>query len=105
MSWHIPPDKFRGMGGLDLPALGIPGEAEYVKRYCDRTKRQAIDPSHWDFYLAYNLFRIAAICQGIAKRVLDGTAASQHAQEAASKTVPLADLGWRQVERILRRAA
>ena len=105
MSWHIPPDKFRGMGGLDLPALGIPGEAEYVKRYCDRTRRKAIDPSHWDFYLAYNLFRIAAICQGIAKRVLDGTAASQHAQEAASKTVPLADLGWRQVERILRRAA
>jgi len=105
MSWHIPPDKFRGMGGLDLPALGIPGEAEYVKKYCERTKRSAIDPSHWDFYLAYNLFRIAAICQGIAKRVLDGTAASQHALEAASKTVPLAGLGWQQVEKILRRAA
>jgi aminoglycoside phosphotransferase (APT) family kinase protein len=76
-----------------------------VKKYCERTKRSAIDPSHWDFYLAYNLFRIAAICQGIAKRVLDGTAASQHATRGASKTVPLADLGWRQVERILRRAA
>ena len=105
MSWHIPPDKFRGMGGLDLKALGIPGEAEYVAKYCERTKRRAIDASHWDFYLAYNLFRIAAICQGIAKRVLEGTAASQHAQEAASKTVPLADLGWQQVEKILRRAA
>jgi aminoglycoside phosphotransferase (APT) family kinase protein len=105
MGFHIPPDKFRGIAGLDLAQLGIPGEAEYVKQYCERTKRSAIDPSHWDFYLAYNLFRIAAICQGIAKRVLDGTAASQHATEAASKTVPLADLGWRQVERILRRAA
>jgi aminoglycoside phosphotransferase (APT) family kinase protein len=105
MGFHIPPDKFRGIAGLDLAQLGIPGEAEYVKKYCERTKRGAIDPSHWDFYLAYNLFRIAAICQGIAKRVLDGTAASQHATEAASKTVPLADLGWRQVERILRRAA
>jgi aminoglycoside phosphotransferase (APT) family kinase protein len=105
MSWHIPPDKFRGMGGLDLAQLGIPGEGEYVARYCKRTGRKAIDPSHWDFYLAYNLFRIAAICQGIAKRVLDGTAASQHAQEAASKTVPLAQLGWHQVEKILRRAA
>jgi len=105
MGFHIPPDKFRGIAGLDLAQLGIPGEAEYVKQYCVRTGRNAIDPSHWDFYLAYNLFRIAAICQGIAKRVLDGTAASQHATEAAGMTVPLADLGWRQVERILRRAA
>jgi aminoglycoside phosphotransferase (APT) family kinase protein len=105
MGFHIPPDKFRGIAGLDLAQLGIPGEAEYVKKYCERTRRTSIDPTHWDFYLAYNLFRIAAICQGIAKRVLDGTAASQHATEAASKTVPLADLGWRQVERILRRAA
>ncbi len=105
MGWHIPPDKFRGIAGLDLPQLGVPGEAEYVVKYCERTKRKAIDPSHWDFYLAYNLFRIAAICQGIAKRVLDGTAASAFAAEAASKTVPLAELGWQQVERILRRAA
>jgi aminoglycoside phosphotransferase (APT) family kinase protein len=105
MSWHIPPDKFRGMGGLPIEELGIPSEASYVKRYCERTRRAAIDPAVWDFYLAYNLFRIAAICQGIAKRVLDGTAASQHAQEAASKTVPLAQLGWQQVEKILRRAA
>ena len=105
MSWHIPPDKFRGMGGLNLKELGIPSEAEYVAKYLQRTNRKAINPSHWDSYLAYNLFRIAAICQGIAKRVLDGTAASQHAQEAASKTVPLANLGWQQVEKILRRAA
>jgi aminoglycoside phosphotransferase (APT) family kinase protein len=105
MSWHIPPDKFRGMAGLDLAQLGIPAEADYVRSYCKRTKREPIDPSHWDFYLAYNLFRIAAICQGIAKRVLDGTAASSFAQEAASKTVPLAELGWQQAEKILRRAA
>jgi aminoglycoside phosphotransferase (APT) family kinase protein len=105
MSWHIPPDKFRGMGGLPIEELGIPSEASYVQRYCERTRRAAIDPVVWDFYLAYNLFRIAAICQGIAKRVLDGTAASQHAQEAASKTVPLAQLGWQQAEKILRRAA
>jgi aminoglycoside phosphotransferase (APT) family kinase protein len=105
MGFHIPPDKFRGVAGLPIAELGIPSEAEYVKRYCERTGRPAIDPKVWDSYLAYNLFRIAAICQGIAKRVLDGTAASQHAQEAASKTVPLAQLGWQQVEKILRRAA
>jgi aminoglycoside phosphotransferase (APT) family kinase protein len=105
MGFHIPPDKFRGVAGLPLEELGIPSESEYVKSYCRRTGRAAIDAKVWDFYLAYNLFRIAAICQGIAKRVLDGTAASQHATEAASKTVPLADLGWQQAEKILRRAA
>src|SRR5688572_30375655 len=100
MSWHIPPDKFRGIAGLPIEELGIPGEGQYVQAYCKRTGRKSIDASHWDFYLAYNLFRIAAICQGIAKRVLDGTAASTFAQESASKTVPLAQLGWKVVEKI-----
>jgi aminoglycoside phosphotransferase (APT) family kinase protein len=105
MGFHIPPDKFRGVAGLPLEELGIPAEDAYLKSYLHRTRRAAVDRAIWDFYLAYNLFRIAAICQGIAKRVLDGTAASQHAQEAASKTVPLAELGWQQAEKILRRAA
>jgi aminoglycoside phosphotransferase (APT) family kinase protein len=105
MSWHIPPGQFRGIAGLDLPSLGIPSEAEYVSRYCERTGRKGIDPSHWDFYLAYNLFRIAAILQGIRKRVVDGTAASAHAQDAGSRARPMAELGWKQVEKILRRAA
>jgi aminoglycoside phosphotransferase (APT) family kinase protein len=104
MSWHIPPDKFRGMGGLDLAQLGIPGEGEYVARYCKRTGRKAIDPSHWDFYLAYNLFRIAAILQGIAKRVVDGTAASEHARDAGSRAPLMAELGWKQAEKILARS-
>ncbi|HSA90613.1 MAG TPA: phosphotransferase family protein [Burkholderiales bacterium] len=104
MSWHIPPGQFRGIAGLDLPSLGIPGEAEYVAKYCERTK-QKIDPSHWDFYLAYNLFRIAAILQGILKRVVDGTAASVHARDAGMRAKPMAQLGWQQVEKILRRAA
>jgi len=105
MSWHIPPGQFRGIGGLDLAALGIPTEAEYVRMYCRRTGRAGIEASHWDFYMAYNLFRIAAILQGIAKRVVDGTAASAHARDAGSRARPMAELGWQQVEKILRRAA
>jgi aminoglycoside phosphotransferase (APT) family kinase protein len=105
MSWHIPPGQFRGIAGLDLVSLGIPTESEYVRRYCERTNRKSIDPSHWDFYLAYNLFRIAAILQGILKRVVDGTAASAHARDAGSRARPMAELGWQQVEKILRRAA
>ncbi|HEY5896857.1 MAG TPA: phosphotransferase family protein [Burkholderiales bacterium] len=105
MSWHIPPGQFRGIAGLDFASLGIPTEMEYVRSYCARTGRGAIDPSHWDFYLAYNLFRIAAILQGIMKRVVDGTAASAHARDAGSRAKPMAELGWQQVEKILRRAA
>jgi len=105
MSWRIPPGQFRGIGGLDLAALGIPSEAEYIGMYCRRTGRNGIEQSHWDFYMAYNLFRIAAILQGIAKRVVDGTAASAHARDAGSRARPMAELGWRQVEKILRRAA
>jgi aminoglycoside phosphotransferase (APT) family kinase protein len=105
MSWHIPPGQFRGIAGLDLVSLGIPSEAQYVARYCERTGRRSIDPSHWDFYIAYNLFRIAAILQGILKRVVDGTAASTHARDAGMRARPMAELGWRQVEKILRRAA
>ena len=104
MSWHIPPGQFRGIAGLDLQELGIPTEADYVAKYCERTK-QKIDPSHWDFYLAYNLFRIAAILQGIMKRVVDGTAASAHARDAGMRARSMAQLGWQQVEKILRRAA
>jgi aminoglycoside phosphotransferase (APT) family kinase protein len=73
--------------------------------YCRRTGRGGIDASTWDYYMAYNLFRMAAILQGIAKRVLDGTAASTHAAESGARAPLLAELGWKQVERILRRAA
>src|SRR5262249_50223058 len=77
MPGHTPPGSSRGIGGLDLAALGIPAEPEYVRRYCERTGRippgGSIDAvmADWNFYLAYNLFRLAAILQGIAKRVVD----------------------------------
>ncbi|HET9978732.1 MAG TPA: phosphotransferase [Burkholderiaceae bacterium] len=97
MSWHIPPGAFRGIGGLDHAALGIPREAEYIARYCERTgfTTPAALAQDWNFYLAYNLFRIAAILQGIAKRAEAGTASSEQARQAASGARPLAELGWR----------
>jgi aminoglycoside phosphotransferase (APT) family kinase protein len=96
MSWRIPPAQFRGLGGLDLAALGIPSEAEYVEMYCRRTGRASIPD--WDFYLAYNMFRLAAILQGIMRRALDGTAASQQALDAGKRARPLAEMGWRLVQ-------
>ena len=96
MSWHIPPGKFRGIAGLDLDALGIPREADYIRSYCARCGRGPI--GNWNFYLAYNLFRIAAILQGVAKRALEGTASSAQAQDAGSRARPLAELGWKYAE-------
>jgi aminoglycoside phosphotransferase (APT) family kinase protein len=97
MSWHIPPGTFRGIGGLDHAALGIPLEADYLRRYCERTGLATPEAlaEDWNFYLAYNLFRIAAILQGIAKRVEDGTAASEQARQSGAGARPLAELGWR----------
>lgn len=92
MSWRIAPSVWRGIAGLDLPALGIPPEQEYVRTYASRTGR---DPeTHWNFYLAFNLFRMAAILHGIAQRAAAGTAASADAVETGRKAEPLAALGW-----------
>ena len=99
MSWHIAPGNFRGIGGLDLAAMGIPVEAEYVASYCKRTGRERID--NWDFYLAYNMFRIAGILQGIMKRAVDGTAASAHALDAGKRARPMAELGWKYAQKVI----
>ncbi|MEZ5650614.1 MAG: phosphotransferase [Burkholderiaceae bacterium] len=98
MSWHIAPGKFRGIAGLDHASLGIPSEQDYIAAYCRRTGREGIE--HWDFYIAYNMFRLAAILQGIAKRVLDGTAASDRGAEAGERARPLAEQAWQIVQRI-----
>jgi aminoglycoside phosphotransferase (APT) family kinase protein len=100
MAWHMPDIGIGsiGLAGKPLAELGIPGEEEYVARYCERTARQSGIPEK-NFYLAFNFFRLAAILQGIAGRVRDGTAASAHASEAVKAVQPLADLGWQYAAR------
>ncbi|EXU79597.1 aminoglycoside phosphotransferase [Comamonas aquatica DA1877] len=96
MAWHIPASLGRGIGGLDIAALGIPSEAEYMRRYCERTGLATPQQlqADWNFYLAYNMFRIAAILQGIAKRVEAGTASSAQAKAAGDTARPMAQLAW-----------
>ncbi|MBS0578085.1 MAG: phosphotransferase family protein [Proteobacteria bacterium] len=98
MLWRVAAGEIRGLKGLDLPALGIPTEEEYVATYCRRTGRAGIEPRVWEFCMAYNLFRIACIRQGILRRVVDGTAASRHAREAGERARATADLAWQQIE-------
>jgi aminoglycoside phosphotransferase (APT) family kinase protein len=102
MSWHIPPGSFRGIGGLDLVELGIPSEDEYIRRYCDSTKvcTPAELKADWNFYMAYNLFRLAAILQGIAKRVEAGTASSAQAVSSGAGAKQLALMGWKFAQQV-----
>ncbi|MGJ7544764.1 phosphotransferase [Variovorax sp. LT1R16] len=98
LPWRLTAAQFRGMAGVDLAALGIPDERSYLDAYCRRTGRAPVDPAHWEFYLAYSMFRLAAILQGILKRALDGTASSAEARETGAKARPIAEAAWRQVE-------
>jgi len=101
MYWRLEPAMFRGLAGIDFTASGIPSEAEYVAAYCKRTGRDGI--AHWDTYIAYNMFRLAGILQGIMKRFLDGTAASKQAEQSGRRARGIAEAGWRQVEAVLKR--
>jgi len=98
MQWRLPPSVFRGLKGADLDALGIPAEERYVAAYCERTGRDGIP--HWDYYMAYCMFRLAAILHGILVRERRGTAASAHAAGMGALARPVARLAWEQVEMI-----
>jgi len=101
MQWRMPVGGTGGgtgsLTGLDLKALGIPLEDDYVAMYCKRTGRVGIE--NLDFYFAYNFFRLACILQGIMGRVRDGTAASAHATTMAAAVRPLSELGWSYAKR------
>ena len=88
--------EWDGFRGKDLAALGIPSEDEYMRRYCDRTGLATVAElkADWNFYLAYNMFRIAAILQGIAKRVEAGTASSEQAVASGRGARPMAEMAW-----------
>jgi len=92
MTWRVTPELFRGLAGIDFAAAGIPDEPDYVAAYCRQTGRDTVPD--WEFYMVYSLFRIAAILQGIAKRAIEGTAASSEAAEVGRIARPLAEQAW-----------
>lgn len=88
MQWRLPHDSgFRGLGGLDRAALGLPSERDYVRAYCRRRGLTGI--SHWGFYLAFAFFRLAAILQGVVKRAHDGNASNPERARQMAQAVPL----------------
>jgi aminoglycoside phosphotransferase (APT) family kinase protein len=90
--YRMPPRIVAGLAGADLPALNIPSESQYVAAYCRRTQRESLPDYH--FYLAFSIFRLAAIFHGIKGRVIRGTASSAEASERASAFPELARLAW-----------
>lgn len=90
LMYRLPTEMAAGLGGADLKALGLPSEEDYVAAYCVRTGRSRV--SNWDFYIAFNLFRLAAICHGIAGRLARGNASSAQARERAGQFPSLAKL-------------
>ncbi|WP_449285564.1 phosphotransferase [Marinobacter sp. PE14] len=95
LPYYLPSDLqgMRGLQGEDLEALGIPDEQETIARYCRQTGRD--DIADWHVFLAFSLFRLASILQGVYKRALDGNAANADALEVGRRASLLADVGWR----------
>src|SRR3546814_19082616 len=98
MMYHMPPHIVAGLAGADLEALNIPSEKAYVAAYCKRTGRAAMP--NYQFYMAFNFFRTAAIFHGIKGRVIRGTASSAQAAERATAFPVLRQLGRSEERRV-----
>jgi aminoglycoside phosphotransferase (APT) family kinase protein len=96
LMYRMPAAIFSGLAGVDLAALGIPSEAEYVAAYCRRTGRTHI--ANLDYLMVFNLFRLGAIVHGIKGRLVRGNASSAHAAQMVERLEPLAELAWAQAE-------
>lgn len=94
MMYRMPPGIIAGLAGANLRALNIPTEAEYVARYCRRRGLKGVP--NLDFYIAFNLFRLAAIFHGIKARIARGTASSAHARQMVEALPTIAALAWAQ---------
>ncbi len=98
MRYHLSAQEFRGLQGLDPAALQIPSEQECVADYCRRRGRAPVAPQEWSYYLAFNMFRLSGILQGVLARALQGNASSTTALEAGRRARPLAEQAWALVQ-------
>ena len=98
MAWRLSKKEFRGLSDAPLNDLGIPNEKEYLQNYLKLTNQDY--PKNWEFYLAYNMFRLAAILQGIKGRVRDGTASSAEAERLGNLVQPVAKAGCSIIDKL-----
>ena len=100
MAWRLSSREFRGLRDADVTALGIPTEPEYVAMYLRDTGFPKPRDVDWEFYIVFNLFRAAAIFQGVMARAVAGNASSARAVETGKKARPTAEFAWRLVEKL-----
>ena len=100
MAWRVKPDEFRGILGYDLVALGIPEEKTHLDRYLAGAGGAArpVSAEVMDYLMAFNMFRMAAILQGILARSLQGNATASDARATGERAVRMAQAGWRQAQ-------
>jgi aminoglycoside phosphotransferase (APT) family kinase protein len=98
MRYNLPVVEFRGLRGLDTSKLGIPSESECIAQYCKLRGLPPVAPQDWTYYLAFCMFRLTGILQGVLARALQGNASSQTALQAGRRARPLAELGWQLVQ-------
>jgi len=97
MQWRLPNVRYRGLGGVDRAANGIPTEDEYVAAYCKRMGLESIPD--WTFLVAFSFFRSIAIHQGVYKRSLDGNASNPELARQVGESMPfVAQIAWEGVE-------
>jgi aminoglycoside phosphotransferase (APT) family kinase protein len=88
MQWQMPAgSEGRGLSGIDRAALGLPSDAEFIARYCERRGLDGID--NFGFYLSFCFFRMAGIIQGVLKRALDGNASNPERARKVGQYVPV----------------
>jgi aminoglycoside phosphotransferase (APT) family kinase protein len=98
MRYRLTAGEFGGLAGVDVAALMIPTEEECLAEYCRRRGRAPVAPRLWSYYLAFCMFRLAAILQGVLARAIQGNASSVTALEAGRRARPLAERAWRLVQ-------
>jgi aminoglycoside phosphotransferase (APT) family kinase protein len=92
LTYYLPPEALGRVDAVDDDRDGMPDESAYVAAYCRRTGRGEV--AHWNFYLAFSMFRLASILQGVYARGLQGNAASSYALERGAAARLIADRGW-----------
>lgn len=98
MQWRLECDFFGSLHGVDRRDQGIPDEQEYKAIYLGMM--DLADPDDWELYIVYNMFRFAAILDGVAQRVIAGTAASKKAKVMGALAQPVAEQGWRLAQQL-----
>lgn len=100
MPWRVTIPGMGSLQGIDFIESGIPGEPDYLNAYCRHAARDGIP--HWNFYLAFALFRVAVMAQGIVKRGSNGTPANPAAAQAlkiyAALVRSVANQAWNLVD-------